>query len=282
MKRFLKSFLAKLVGVLALLLVGVMIYAATTGGLATLPATIAGAVITPLQTVVSRVSDAVGGFFHDLGGTGRLQERIAKLEKQNAELIGQQVDYDKLKQQNEWYNEILGLHEQHPDYAFASARVIARDPADAYGNFTVGSGSNAGIAAGAPVVTTGGYLVGVVEEVGLTFAKVRTITDPGSRVAVQISRTGDTAYTNGSTVEQAGEGILRLATLERTSGASVGDIVITSGIGGVYPAELPMGRIRSITAASDGMTLDAEIELFADIGELRQVMIITSFERQGE
>ena len=43
-----------------------------------------------------------------------------------------------------------------------------------------------------------------------------------------------------------------------------------------------MGRIRSITAASDGMTLDAEIELFADIGELRQVMIITSFERQGE
>ena len=44
----------------------VMIYAATTGGLATLPATIAGAVITPLQTVVSRVSDAVGGFFQDL------------------------------------------------------------------------------------------------------------------------------------------------------------------------------------------------------------------------
>lgn len=280
MKNFLKSFFAKLVGVLALILVGVMIYAASTGGLATLPATIAGAIITPLQTAASAVSDAVSGFFSGIGGSGNLRAQVAELEKENAELRQQMADYDAIKQQNEWYNEILGLHEQHADYTFASARVIGRDPADAYGNFTIGAGQNAGIAVNNPVVTTGGDLVGVVEEVGLTYAKVRTILDPANRVSAQISRTGDTAYTNGSTVEQARQNRLRLTTLERFSGAAIGDYVITSGIGGVYPAGLLIGAVQNITSASDGMTLDAGVTLFADIMNVKQVMIITSFDGQ--
>ena len=281
MKKFLKSFLARVIGVLALALVGVMIYSATTGGLASLPATLTGIFITPVQSLTTALSDGVSGFFGQFGGSGDLQARLAALEQENATLRQQVVELDEYKQENSWYSELLGLHEEHSDYTFAAGRVIGRDPSDPYGNFTIAAGTNASVEVNDPVITTDGSLVGVVKEVGLTYAKVRTVMDPTVKVASQISRTGDTAYTAGSTVEQARKNSLRMTTLERSSGASIGDYVITSGIGGVYPAGLLVGTVSTITSATDGMTLNADVTLFADIYDLKQVMVITAFDGQG-
>ncbi|MBQ1950256.1 MAG: rod shape-determining protein MreC [Clostridia bacterium] len=281
MKKFFKSFLAKAAGVAALVLLGVMLYSATTGGLATLPATLAGVFITPLQSVTTRISTGVSDFFGLFTDAGDLRERILELEKENATLRKQVVELDEYRQQNNWYSEILGLHEEHSDYTFASGRVIGREPSDVYGNFTISAGTNADIAVNDPVITTDGSLIGVVQEVGLTYAKVRTVSDPSTKVASQISRTGDTAYTAGSTVEQARGGIVRMTTLERSSGAAVGDYVVTSGIGGIYPGGLLIGTVETLSNASDGMTLNADVSLLADIYNLKQVMVITSFDGQG-
>ncbi len=281
MRDFLKSFFVRVLAVVALVLVGIMIYSASTGGLATLPQTIAGAVVTPFQSLVTGISNGVSGFFGSLVGGGDLQEQVDALLKENAELRQQIVDYDELKQQNDWYTEILGLHEEHSDYTFASGRVIGRDPSDAYGNFTISAGKNADVSVNDPVVTTNGDLVGVVYEVGLTYSKVRTVLDPATKVSAQISRTADTGYTVGGTVGMARERQLRLTTLERSSGVAIGDYVVTSGIGGIYPGGLLIGSVREINSASDGMTLDANVELFADIYNLKQVMVITSFDGQS-
>ena len=281
MKNFLKNLLTRSVGILVLILIGVMIYSAVSGGFSTIPETLAGIFVTPFQSFATSVSNGVSGFFGQLTGSGELQERIEELEKENTELRNQMVDYDELKQTNDWYSEILGLHEENPEYTFAAGRVIGREPSDYYGNFTISAGQNAGVSVNDPVVSTDGSLVGVVEEVGLTYAKVRTVLDPSVKAACQISRTGDTAYTNGSTVDMARENNLRMTTLERSSGAAVGDYVITSGIGGVYPKGLLIGSVQEISNASDGMTLDAEVSLFAEIYDLKQVMVITYFAGQG-
>ncbi len=281
MKDFIKSFFVRVLAVVALVLVGMMIYSASTGGLASLPQTIAGAIVTPFQSLVTGVSNGVSGFFNGIVGGGDLQARVDELLKENAALRQQIVDYDELKQQNDWYTEILGLHEEHSDYTFASGRVIGRDPSDAYANFTISAGTNADVSVNDPVVTTNGDLVGVVYEVGLTYSKVRTVLDPATKVSAQISRTADTGYTVGGTVAMARERQLRLTTLERSSGVAIGDYVVTSGIGGVYPSGLLIGSVREISSASDGMTLDANITLFADIHNLKQDMVITSFEGQN-
>lgn len=281
MKKFFSSVLARFLGVLVLVLVGVMIYSATTGGLATIPETLTGLIVTPVQSLTTSVSNGISGFFNQLTGSGDLQQRVEALEKENADLRNQLVEYNELKQKNDWYSEILGLHEENPEYTFASGRVIGRDPSDFYGNFTISAGQNAGIAVNDPVVATDGSLVGVVDEVGLTYAKVRTLMDPSAKAASQISRTGDTAYTAGSTVELARSNSIRMTTLERTSGAAIGDYVVTSGIGGVFPSGLLIGTVTQINSATDGMTLTADIEMFADIYNLKQVMVITSFSGQG-
>lgn len=281
-KAFLQSALAKALGVLALVLVGVMIYSATTGGFATIPETLAGIFVTPLQSVTTGASNGVSDFFGWITGGDDMRRQLEELERENAELRQQLVDYDELKQTNDWYSEILGLHEEHPEYTFASGRVIGRDPSDYYGNFTMSAGQNAGIEVNDPVVATDGSLVGVVVEVGLTYAKVRTIIDPSTKVACQISRTGDTAYTAGGTMELARNNTVRMTALERSSSAAAGDYVVTSGIGGVYPAGLLIGSVTRIQSATDGMTLNGEVDLFADIYNLKQVMVITSFTGQNE
>ena len=279
MKKFIKNFLTRFLAVLLLIVVGIMIYSATTGGFATIPETLSGVFITPVQSFFTGISDGVSDFFGQFGG-GDLRDENERLKQELSELRQQMVEYDELKQTNDWYSEILGLHEENPEYTFASGRVIGRDPSEFNGNFTISAGLNADISVNDPVVATDGSLVGVVEEVGLTYAKVRTILDPSTKVAAQISRTGDTAYTSGSSLEMARMNKIQLTALERSSGASVGDYVVTSGIGGVYPSGLLIGSVQSINYATDGMTLKGEVELFADIYNLKQVMVITYFAGQ--
>lgn len=280
MKEFFKSFACKVLGLIALVLIGVMIYAASTGGFSTIPAAISGAVITPLQTAITSLSDGVSGFFGQFGGSGELRKQLEEKDREILELRQKVIDYDKMKEENDWYAEILGLHEQHSDFTFEPGRIIAVDPSGEYGNFSINAGSVNGISAGDPVVTAEG-LVGVVYEVNVTSAKVRTILDPATRASATISRNGDTGTTGGS-VALAQKGRFRLNKLERNSGAAVGDIVVTSGFGGVFPSGLSVGKIIAVTPESDGLTLYATVEPYVDLGALKNVMVITSFAGQGE
>ncbi len=280
MKDFLKSFAFKVLGVIALILVGVMIYGASTGGLATIPATIAGAIITPLQSAVTSVSDGISGFFGQFGSSKETREELEQAQKELRELREQVVDYDKMKEENEWYAKILGLHEQHSDYTFASGKVIAVDPLSHFGNFTINAGTKSGIAVGDPVITAEG-LVGLVSEVSFTSCKVRTILDNNTKASAMISRNGNTAITGGVPA-LAEKGLLRLNTLEKSSGAAIGDIVVTSGRGGVFPEGLLIGKITEVNPESDGLSLYAIIEPYVDVRSLKNVMVITSFDGQGE
>jgi len=266
--------------VLSLVLIGVMIYSASTGGIATIPETLTGIFVTPVQSFFTGISDGVSDFFSQFGGGGEVQKENEQLKQEIAELRKKMVDYNEMKHENEWYQGILELKDNNPDYTFAPGRVIGRDPSDFYGNFTISAGTSSDVSVNDPVVSTDGYLVGVVEEVGLTYAKVRTVLDPSTKVASEIDRTGDNAYTAGGTLELARDNTLRLTALERSSGAAVGDMLITSGIGGIYPRGLLIGSVKSIDNATDGMTLKGEVKVFAETFDLKQVMVITHFDGQ--
>lgn len=282
MKEFFKSRLMRALGIVSLFLIGTMIYSATAGGVATIPETLTGMFITPLQSATSGITDGVSDFFGWLTGGDDVRQELKELKKENAKLRDKMVDYDEIKLTNERLSEILELHEEKPEYTYAPGRVISRDPSDYYGNFTIDAGKNVNIAVNDPVVATDGTLVGVISEVGLNYAKVSTIFDPSTKVSCQISRTADAAYTAGSTLGQARNNILRLSMLDRSSAAAVSDYVITSGLGGVYPAGLLIGKVTQIQSATDGMTLSGELEPFADIYDLKQVVVIIDFTGQGE
>lgn len=279
MKDFLKSLGFKVLTVVALFLVGVMIYAASTGGAATIPATIVSAVVTPLQTIASSLSDGVNSFIGIFTDSGRLREENGKLQEEINQLRENQVELDETKRQLELYRQFLELKEQNTDYKFADARVVAVDPSEKYYNFTINAGSLKGVKPGDPVITPAG-LVGVAYDVALDSARVRTILDPTTQVSAYVSRSGDEGTTSG-TVTLAREGLLQINYLSREGGAAAGDYVATSGKGGIYPRGLLIGTIQSLTPDSDGLTMTAEIRPFADIKNLSAVFVLTDFEEKN-
>ena len=275
MKDFLKSIAFKALAVAALFLVGVMIYAASTGGAATIPATIVSAVVTPLQSIAAGISDGVNSFIGIFTDSGKLREENGRLQSEINTLRENQVEFDETKRQLELYRQFLELKEQNPDYKFADARVVAVDPSEKYYNFTINAGSLKGVKAGDPVITPAG-LVGVAYDVALDSARVRTILDPTTQVSAYVSRTGDEG-TTGGTVTLAREGLLRINYLSREGGAAAGDYVATSGKGGIYPRGLLIGEIQSVSPDSDGLTMTAQIQPFADIKNLSSVFFLTDF-----
>ena len=280
MKDFFKSFGFKVLAAIALVLVGVMIYAASTGGMATIPSMISGAILTPLQSAASAVSDGLNSFAGMFGSSTELQKQIDELQAELNDYRNKQVELDALREQNEWLKEYLNIIEQDNDYQFADARVIAIDPADKYNNFTISAGTLSGISVNDPVITPEG-LVGVVYETGLNYSKVRSILDPETQVSATVSRTRNNGVTGG-TLSLAQEGKLKLGFLSRDGGAEARDMVITSGMGGIYPAGLLIGEIEEVLPESDGMTLYGVVKPYADLSRLSQVLVITEFSGQGE
>lgn len=281
MKGFFKSVRFKVLVLVLMLLIGLLAYAASVGGLATLPSTVMGAISGPLQSVSSSISGAVSDFLGGITSISDNEKRIEELENQVNELRGQLIDLDQYKQENEEFRQYLDLKEQNPDYVFEDAAVIAKDPAERFGGFTINKGSLAGIEAGDPVITPDG-LVGFVSEVGATYSKVQTLLDPSTSVSSLISRTRDSGVLGSNTTEYAKQGLCRLGYLDRQSSVTAGDLVITSGVGGKYPSGLVIGTISQVSQEADGISLYASVQPAADIADVRDVMVIKSFLGQGE
>ena len=274
MRFFFKSRKFKIMASVTAVIVALAILARIAGGIIAPQAGVFGAVAAPFQKMFTGVSN----FFEDLGKkfsdnealileNSRLQEQINSLNEQIA-------DYEQTKNENEFYKQYLEIKEANPDFKFADAVVISRDMTDEYGSFTVDVGTLDGVDTYDPVITSAG-LVGYVSEVGVTTCKVRTILNPSISVGALDSRTGDAGVISGA-LDLAGAGRTKMTNIQRSSSVAVGDYVVTSG-SGVFPSGLLVGKITNISQEKHSTALYAEIEPFVDIGEIRQVMIITDF-----
>ena len=280
MKNFIKSTAFKALTAVALFLVGIMIYAASTSGVATIPEILTGAIVTPIQSLGSAISDGFNNFIGIFTDSNILREENNKLQSEINDLRRNQVELDELKRLNELYRQFLELKEQNPDYSFVDCRVIAVDAGSKYGNFTINAGILSGVEANQPVITPQG-LVGVVYQAGLNFSKVRTILDPSTQVSASVSRTNSGGVTGGS-LSLALQNKLRLNYLSRNSGVAAGDYVITSGKGGIYPDGLLIGTIKEVELESDGLTMYAVIEPVSNINDISDVFVITGFKSPSE
>ena len=276
---FFKSARFKILIAVLVLLLAFTLRAAWTGGLSPFASQVIGVVVTPLQRASSSISNAVTGYFQRYVRADEIAEENERLRAENNELRQQMVDYEQYKLENETFKRSLGIKEAHPDFELEPAAVIIRDPDDRFYGFTIDKGTADGVALRDPVICAEG-LVGVVKEVGLTYAKVVTILDPAIDVGVYDSRTRDIGIVTGS-IDLAGEGRCKLTYLPRESGAAAGDTVVTSG-GSIYPKGLIVGEIAAVADEAGGISQYAVVQPTADIRKLTDVMVVKSFHGQEE
>ena len=261
-----------------------MLFTAGFGGEA--PSNLLSFFSTPMQRVGTLVTNNAAVAARGASvSKDELIEENAQLRQRIAELESQLVDYYDLKKENAQLYEYLDMKELNPDFELVSASVIGRDPNSFY-TFTIDRGTAAGVSVNDPVVTDEG-VVGWVSSANSISAVVTTILSPDTRLG-GTAETGGTDKVTGESgvistnLRLSDQGLIKLGYLTAETEAQPGDIVVTSGLGGIYPQNLKIGVIESVEHEEYDVSLYALVRPFVDVTEVRDVMVITSFLGQGE
>ena len=276
MKDFFDTWKFKILVIVAVFLVGIMAYAGANGRLTAAPQELLSVVLTPLQKVTSALSGGAASVWEKYTSIDDVMDRNEQLEAENAELRQQMVDYDRIKAENDAYKALARIQDTNSEASYVSAFVIGRDPLDEFGGFTLDQGSTDGVAVNDAIISDRGYLLGVVVEVDATSCKVMTILHPSFNAAGVISRTRENGTITGS-ADYAADGQCVLTNLDRATEARKGDQVITTGLGGVFPANLLVGTVQEVVPEQSGKSSSAVILPGADPRTVKHVFIITEY-----
>ena len=276
MKDFFDTWKFKILVIVAVFLVGIMAYAGANGRLTAAPQELLSVVLTPLQKVTSALSGGAASVWEKYTSIDDVMDRNEQLEAENAELRQQMVDYDRIKAENDAYKALARIQDTNSEATYVSAFVIGRDPLDEFGGFTLDQGSTDGVAVNDAIISDRGYLLGVVVEVDATSCKVMTILHPSFNAAGVISRTRENGIITGS-ADYAADGQCVLTNLDRATEARKGDQVITTGLGGVFPANLLVGTVQEVVPEESGKSSSAVILPGADPRTVKHVFIVTEY-----
>ncbi|MBQ3426063.1 MAG: rod shape-determining protein MreC [Clostridia bacterium] len=195
-----------------------------------------------------------------------------KLEAENLELKRANRDIAAYREENARLNELLALQTSMDTYDTVAARVVSYSGSNRCEEIEISKGSASGIKTGDVVITADG-VVGRVSEAGIDYSIVKTILDDSSAVGIRVTRTGGTGLVEGD-IKLAANAQCSLSFLDRNTTLIVGDMVETSGSGGLYPAGIVVGSVISISADNSGALNYAVIEPAADMENLGEVLVI--------
>lgn len=232
-------------------------------------------VSTPFRWAFTKVGEGLSGFSMYFRTLEDLRDENEALR---AELDGYKnlvYDAELIGEENDFLNSFLGIKEEHVDFLFEDATVIGRESTNYRTVYTLSKGELHGIEVNMPIITEEG-LVGHITEVGATWSKAVLLTETATAVGGYVERSGVLGVVEG-TYELRTEGVCRMVYIEPDSDIRVGDKVVSSGIGGVYPRGLMIGKITEITMDEASRTLTATIEPAADLDSISKLMIITEY-----
>ncbi len=238
-----------------------------------------GAVVTlfsPLERLMTKVTDAAEGFTEYFTEYDRLKAENEQLKDRLSELEDERYRIDEIEAMNDWLYDYLDLAREHTEYDFAMAKVVGREAGNYMSVFTLDVGTENGVEKDMPVVTADG-IVGYINEVGSNWSKVLTIIESASSVGANVERTGELGLLEGD-FNMRTEGLCRLTYLSADSKVAVGDRVLSSGLGSIYPSGLVIGTVERVAVDEFSRTVTAYVRPAADLENLSRVMVIKSYE----
>lgn len=279
MRDFFSGLKFKIIICIFAVILGVVIYAAVSGGAASVPE----AVFTTISRPFVVASNAVSGWVEDVidkfVNADKYKQENDELKDKLNEMYKQIIDFEKIKTENEQLKKILQIKEENEDFEFsAPCNIIARNANDIYGGFTIDRGTDDGIELYDPVMTSDG-LIGMVSEVAPNYSKVTTILSDEINVGV-VSFDSKVVGIIDNDIEHANQGLCLMSYISKDSGIKEGEIVKSSA-GVVFPGELLIGTVKSIYDDGNGMSVHAVIEPAVDVMSITDCVVITGFNGQG-
>jgi rod shape-determining protein MreC len=222
----------------------------------------------PLESVINKGLASIENIWRHYVFLYGLRDENRRLRETNTRLARKVIEYQNAYQENIRLRTLLACKEKL-DYKTTAAGIIRRDMAGVMKTIMIDRGEIDGIKKGRPVIVEAG-LVGRVIETTWHTARVLVLTDGGSNVDALILRTRANGIVQGT-----GAGDCSLKYIVRTEPVQRGDLVLTSGLGGIFPKGLIVGIVRHVGQSKTSMFHDIEVTPVVDLQKMEEVLVIT-------
>jgi len=222
--------------------------------------------VAPLQSRIDIVIDCTSALWCKYLWLVDTRQRNIELEQENLRLHAQMQQVKEISLQNQRLRKLLAFVDEL-DHPALPAQVIGEDGSNWARTVTIDKGSRAGLSSGMAVVSVQG-VVGHIIKIAPYSARVLLVTDASSAVASLIQRTRTRGVTRGRGTALTIEYVLRDADIV------AGDLLVTSGMGGVFPKGLSLGRIKTVKKGQFGLFQEIEAVPSVDFSHLEEVMVI--------
>ncbi|HHH41232.1 MAG TPA: rod shape-determining protein MreC [Chloroflexi bacterium] len=241
----------------------------------------------PLQRAFAGLVETSGGLFQTVRDVRELRAQVADLQQQVDALTVENIRLREYEAEVQQLRALLNFVSEYPISAALGAEVVGKEacltfpcgevvgaePNPYLHYVTINVGTAQGVEVGMPVVSSGAGLIGRVAEAGPRLSKVQLITDRESAIAALLQ----SSRTTGLVVGQP-DGTLVMEYIPNDTEVSVGDIVLTSGLGGVMPKGLVIGQVTEVEKQDYALFQRAWVRPAVDLSRLELVLVITGFE----
>ncbi len=198
-----------------------------------------------------------------------LRDQIAKMERSVRQAEADSAENERLR-------ELLNLRPQEEKWELESATILERSSSNWTRSFTLSKGTDCGISVYDAVITSEGFLVGTVSEVGTNWCTVLCITDTDTSLGALVFRTDEIGVAEGD-FQLMDQSKLKLSYLSPDAQLLNGDLIVTSGLGGFLPSGLVIGSVEEVKLDDSGSTQYAVLQPSADFDALTEVFVIKDF-----
>ena len=224
-------------------------------------------ICSPFQKASTFVIKTVQGTFQQYVFLVHLEKENRMLKQKIAELQEENHRMKEMELANERLRQLLQFREKNSPSMIA-AEVIGQDPSSWFKSVTINKGERDGVKKGMAVISPAG-VIGQILKTAPHYATVLLITDYNSAIDSIVQRTRAKAI-----VEGKGENRCQLKYLLRAEEVAVGDVVVTSGLGGNFPKGLMVGEIKKVDKKGHGVFQYAELVPSVDLTKLEEVFVI--------
>ncbi|MBU7455075.1 rod shape-determining protein MreC [Leuconostoc fallax] len=227
--------------------------------------------------ILAAPTNAIGRSANSIGNLLSTFEENKKLKSEVDQFAQDKVRLQTVEEENKSLKQQLKLKATLTDYQTVSAVTISRSPTTWQSQLVIDKGTNSGLKKGMPVLAGSG-IIGRISEVNTTNAKVALISDTSdsaNRFAITVK--GDDGDVNGIVTSFNREkNQLIMGQVTSDNKIKKGDLIQTSGLGGVIPSGLFVGKVASVAKDDYGLTKKIYIEPAADLGNITTVMVAVS------
>ena len=237
--------------------------------------TVANVTVIPLQQGMNQIGGWMGDMKDNFSTMKQLKSENKKLREQVDALTTENNYLQEERYEFERLQELYKLDQNYAEYEKTAAHVIGKDTGNWFGTFTRDKGSKDGIEVNMNVLAGSG-LVGIVTDVGPTWAKVRSIIDDSSNISAMAISTSDTCIVSGD-MALMGTGQIAFSQMENNDNVvAVGDQIVTSYISDKYLQGILIGSVSEVNVDSNNLTRSGYITPAVDFKNIQEVLVITT------